>query len=436
MPSPSTLDVTLHHQDTTESFDWAAIGEGDSARLHPILSYSLGDMFWAAVAVDNKSPYHSAQPNSLIPRTRHRRPPGSAFQDQNPSLAKTYLDAFLTTVQPCLPILSPAETAVAESPAAQMSMALGAMHRPGGDPVSQYHAVHLLEGALDAIGNVQTDLRTLRLFVLVTLFSLFHCAAGSTWHLHGLTLQVAVALGLHHRPVRRAQHMQTPEDLEKESLFWVAYVLDRLVSISLGRPLGIDDADISVETPASNRDTELLAMLVSIARRASLVYTAKSDRSPQSDMAVLPDTIPNHASPLFQTLAFQLAIWTTRNIHSVQRQAIGGLHDCLATCGTLLVHFQGGMVNHVPMPWTSAYAILHIAVTARAASALCLLRQDVNQDNHGESLGSIEATEALDSVPAQLASLSRTFHGLQELCLLYDQIRTTQATSTTADIFD
>lgn len=229
IPSPLTTNAAFQELDNprTQSFDWAVIGECDSARLHPLLSYGLGDMFWTAVAVDNKSPYHSRQPNSLVPRIRHRRSPSLAFQQQDPSLARTYFDVFLTTVQPCLPILSPDETAVAESPATHMSMALGAMLQPAGDPVSQYHAIHLLEGALDAIGTIETDLRTLQLFVLFTLFSLFHCAAGSTWHLLGLTLQVAVALGLHHKRVERAQPQLTSEDEEKDRLFWVAYILDR-----------------------------------------------------------------------------------------------------------------------------------------------------------------------------------------------------------------
>jgi hypothetical protein len=83
------------------------------------------------------------------------------------------------------------------------------------------------------------------------------------------------------------------------------------------------------------------------------------------------------------------------------------------------------MLHHVPLPWTSAYAILHAAVFTRSVSALQSIRQDGIRDTLG-LLGSGAASVALESVPAQLASLSRTFHGLQELCLLYDHVRASQ----------
>jgi hypothetical protein len=220
----------------TPSVDWAAIGEGASAQLHPLLSYGLRDMFLSAVAVGNQSPYHSRQPNSLFPRVKQPRQPAPVFQ--NPAQTRIYLDVFLDNVQKCLPILSIADLEVytstghedvtaAGSPITRMTLALGAMLRPGGDPVSNYHAVQLLEGALHDVGMVETDAQTLRLFILVTLFSLFHSAAGSTWHLLGLTVQVAVALGLNHRQTGRAQTLQTPEDSERDGLFWTVYILDR-----------------------------------------------------------------------------------------------------------------------------------------------------------------------------------------------------------------
>lgn len=172
---------------------------------------------------------------------------------------------------------------------------------------------------------------------------------------------------------------------------------------------------------------------MSLAQKASLAYATRDDPSARPDagpdryQAVLLDTIPDHVSPLFQTLTFQLAIWTTSESHCLQQQTVGGLQDRLATCGTLLLHFQREMFNHVPLPWTSAYAILHTAVFSRAVS--CLLRLDMICDESGH--GSIEGSEALESVPAQLASLSRTFHGLQELCFLYDHIRTAQMSPAT-----
>lgn len=216
------------------SFDWTSIGEGDSNRLHPTFAYGLGYMFQSAVAVDNRFPYHSRQRNLLFPRVRRDQAPGSS--QENP-LAQTYLDTFLGTVQECLPILQEADIALfrtivtgaahVESSVFQMTLAIGAMLTPGNDPVSSYHAIDFFGAAMNTCNPTTPDLQTLQIFLLVTIFSLFHSAAGSTWHLLGLAVQVAVALGLHHKQGAQAQ---LPDQIHRENLFWTVYVLDRSVT--------------------------------------------------------------------------------------------------------------------------------------------------------------------------------------------------------------
>jgi hypothetical protein len=219
-------------ENTSPSFDWNCIREGSSGHLHPTFSYGLSDMFRSALAVDNQSPYHSKQPNSLFLRSKQSRDPVIAA---NHPLAEPYLNAFIDTVQDCLPILRHSDialfravstgAAIVESlPSYHMALAIGAMLVCDNNPVSSYDAIGFFESASLTSHPMRSDLQTLQLFLLVTTFSLFHSAAGSTWHLNGLVVQLAIALGLHHKPSSRTQ---LSDAADEGKLFWVVYILDR-----------------------------------------------------------------------------------------------------------------------------------------------------------------------------------------------------------------
>ncbi|KAJ5618835.1 hypothetical protein N7510_002819 [Penicillium lagena] len=68
-----------------------------------------------------------------------------------------------------------------------------------------------------------------------------------SWHLIGLAVRHAVELGLH-RNLRGARARQlSAEDMEiRHRVFWSAYLLDRAVSLTLGRPFALADHDIDV----------------------------------------------------------------------------------------------------------------------------------------------------------------------------------------------
>ncbi len=212
------------------SFDWTSIGEGDSNRLHPTFAYGLDHMFRSAVAVDNGFPYHSRQRNLLFPGAWRDRASGSS---QSHPFASTYLQTFLDSVQRCLPVFSDADLLRFKAadgsdehpvgdPTFEMALAIGAVLTPGNEAISSYHALEFFGAALRQANPASLDVQTLQLFILVTIFSLFHSAAGSTWHLLGLATQVAVALGLHHK-----QGAQLPDHRHRQNLFWIVYVLDR-----------------------------------------------------------------------------------------------------------------------------------------------------------------------------------------------------------------
>ncbi|KAF2163543.1 hypothetical protein M409DRAFT_57430 [Zasmidium cellare ATCC 36951] len=78
----------------------------------------------------------------------------------------------------------------------------------------------------------------------------YHCRATcgpSPWHLAGVTLRICIEKGYH-----RQASDPTLTEYEKEArkrTFWCAYVFDRMISIALQRPFGLDDRDIDLEEP-------------------------------------------------------------------------------------------------------------------------------------------------------------------------------------------
>lgn len=89
------------------------------------------------------------------------------------------------------------------------------------------------------------DLAAVRALLCLALYTMFATSGPSIWHVLGSTLRLAVSIGLH-KP--RIYSSQIEEEMAKRA-FWSLYNLDRLISSTLGRPVGIADEDISVELP-------------------------------------------------------------------------------------------------------------------------------------------------------------------------------------------
>lgn len=77
-------------------------------------------------------------------------------------------------------------------------------------------------------------------------YSFFNRVGGNTWYLVGSAIRLAIGLGLH---APNASAKELPMDVQeyRKRIFWSLYMADRVVSISLGRPLGIRDDDIEVD---------------------------------------------------------------------------------------------------------------------------------------------------------------------------------------------
>jgi Fungal specific transcription factor domain len=100
---------------------------------------------------------------------------------------------------------------------------------------------------------VHKDLETVQCLLLISVYSLLNSTRAPMWYLSGLSMRMCVDLGLHSEDLTQTSVDGTPisnEEIdEKRRVFWVAYTLDRILSITLGRPLSMRDGTIDVQLP-------------------------------------------------------------------------------------------------------------------------------------------------------------------------------------------
>ena len=95
----------------------------------------------------------------------------------------------------------------------------------------------------------RSDLETLRYVLLLAQFVALSPSQGSLWHLTGFALRLCVDIGLHWET--ESQCLNTSAELldDRRRLWHSTYHFDRLMSITLGRPLGILDESTRVPLP-------------------------------------------------------------------------------------------------------------------------------------------------------------------------------------------
>ncbi|KAI2614671.1 fungal-specific transcription factor domain-containing protein [Hypoxylon fragiforme] len=97
------------------------------------------------------------------------------------------------------------------------------------------------------------DCRTINYLLLMALYCTRAPRDPGAWTFVGEAMRLCIELGLHRQPRRPQLNMEGEMD---KRLFWTAYLLDRDISIAIGRPPSISDRDIDVELPYDiNEDT-------------------------------------------------------------------------------------------------------------------------------------------------------------------------------------
>ena len=91
--------------------------------------------------------------------------------------------------------------------------------------------------------------------VLLVVYHLRTASSHGMWYMIGLAMRTAIDLGLH----RKANEINLdPFTTQiRRRLFWVVYYLERVVSMSLGRPFSISDRHIDLDLPLDVDDDTL-----------------------------------------------------------------------------------------------------------------------------------------------------------------------------------
>ncbi|EKG14886.1 hypothetical protein MPH_07926 [Macrophomina phaseolina MS6] len=90
------------------------------------------------------------------------------------------------------------------------------------------------------------NMAALDALLLQVSYSFFNRVGSNTWYLVGSAIRLAVGMGLHTAPNDITRLLPLDVQEYRKRLFWSLYMMDRVVSISLGRPFGIRDDDVEV----------------------------------------------------------------------------------------------------------------------------------------------------------------------------------------------
>jgi hypothetical protein len=101
----------------------------------------------------------------------------------------------------------------------------------------------------------QPGTRSVRILTLLALYSLFDPNGLPTWSIMGILTRQALTLGLTREglPVnsRSDEDKRSPRTIElRRRLLWSVYILDRMMAVSVGQPVGLADEDLDVPQPA------------------------------------------------------------------------------------------------------------------------------------------------------------------------------------------
>jgi hypothetical protein len=90
-------------------------------------------------------------------------------------------------------------------------------------------------------------IHNLESMVLLVIYNLRSPSNSGIWYFIGFAMRTAIDLGLH-REAHYTRLFPFQSQLRRR-LFWSVYLLDRVVAVSLGRPVNIADQDIDVNLP-------------------------------------------------------------------------------------------------------------------------------------------------------------------------------------------
>jgi hypothetical protein len=142
-----------------------------------------------------------------------------------------------------------------------MSISLADQRQAGNPSRLQYPASIVFQSYDAAVDGLQyvltkpTSLLGLQAAMSVQLFLISMLRLNAASRLGGLINRMALQLGLHRCPARYSS-FSAGERALRQRIFWSLYTVDRFICQSMGSPLGINDDDVDVCFPTTEKHVE------------------------------------------------------------------------------------------------------------------------------------------------------------------------------------
>jgi len=145
-----------------------------------------------------------------------------------------------------------------------MVLAIGSTARSSVMVGDETESVRYFEKAMEHFEGALRDGATTALsaILLQVSYSFFNKVGPNTWYLVGVGVRIAIGIGLHAAPSPAVLRLPLDVQEYRKRLFFSLYMMDRVVSVSLGRPFGIQDHDIEIDNFANVDDENILPDVV------------------------------------------------------------------------------------------------------------------------------------------------------------------------------
>lgn len=143
-----------------------------------------------------------------------------------------------------------------------MVLAIGGTHLERSGIIGREKRIseYFVSMALASVHNniSKNDIVSMKNLMLLALYSFFNPAEFIVWEIAGKLARMAIHLGLNQAVSKQESERLTARQIEMRTrLLWSVYTIDRLTSVTLGRPVALHDDDINVPLPQILDDEEL-----------------------------------------------------------------------------------------------------------------------------------------------------------------------------------
>ncbi|WAO91768.1 hypothetical protein NCS54_00925000 [Fusarium falciforme] len=253
------LDIDTSRKGQAPSL--GVLADLNNATVYDYENYNLTRMLNSALMLGNDT--LDIHPKKQLGRplvlSRSATDGRSPIQDLPKDLRAWYLERYLEHVNPTFPILNAEDIRStlesldngqpidpSEACLAYLALAIGAVLPSTDSLMDASAACQLWQAASkEQVFHDETP-NTVRILILLTLFSLLEEGCGSSWHLAELVVRSCIKLGL---------HSKASEQTLSTELFWSAYLLDRWVSCTLGLPVLIHNEEFDQQIPKAQSES-------------------------------------------------------------------------------------------------------------------------------------------------------------------------------------